>query len=164
MSFLKSARKRLFQSTPPMRRATFASMAQTMEVRVSIHAPHAEGDTGNELPDMFAHWFQSTPPMRRATGLQTSELPDRWKFQSTPPMRRATLPSPALRLVIPVSIHAPHAEGDDEPLALVQLDQVSIHAPHAEGDAVAAQHVEPVRVSIHAPHAEGDSTHQLAYR
>ena len=64
---------------------------------VSIHAPHAEGDSsrlGGAYPFLQ---FQSTPPMRRATKNRPI-LRSRLKFQSTPPMRRATAAGPTVSL------------------------------------------------------------------
>ena len=104
--------------------------------------------------------FQSTPPMRRATGRSGSPLV-MVPFQSTPPMRRATSGWRSVYHEPRVSIHAPHAEGDCEPLKPVAHDDVSIHAPHAEGDIGDSPPLTLFRVSIHAPHAEGDSGHAI---
>ncbi len=79
----------VFQSTPPMREATF------------ITKPF--------IPNKVV--FQSTPPMREAT-VTFPLLPKLIKFQSTPPMREAT----ALKQMDidwqKISIHASHAGGD----------------------------------------------------
>ena len=93
-------------------------------------------------------------------------------------MRRATARSAPVSTGRPVSIHAPHAEGDEPSrttalavrcfnprppcggrLAVPRRDRihhVSIHAPHAEGDESRQQAALDAQVSIHAPHAEGD--------
>ena len=39
------AREKLFQSTPLMRGATFGDWIRDFSVRISIHAPHARGDS-----------------------------------------------------------------------------------------------------------------------
>ena len=102
-------------------------------------------------------------------------------FQSTPPMRRATSDLVRNYDALMVSIHAPHAEGDEytnphsmdlpfqstPPMRRATLawlldaleDYVSIHAPHAEGDMGWNNDANRSNVSIHAPHAEGDNRH-----
>ena len=125
-------------------------------IRISIHAPHAEGDFSVQVQS-DALCFQSTPPMRRAT-------------------RQRDYPYAEHLL----SIHAPHAEGDDNVGRGLAHLVLSIHAPHAEGDLhfdkrrtmrMSFQSTPPMRratgklrrvravlpLSIHAPHAEGDS-------
>ena len=103
----------MFQSTRPMRGATTCSHYRLLfqhsfnprapcgarpklpthvavELRVSIHAPHAGRDpTEGVLPDIYSV-FQSTRPMRGAT-LAVRAPHHRKEFQSTRPMRGATL-------------------------------------------------------------------------
>ena len=67
--------------------------------RVSIHAPHAEGDDCFMRDECAVTMFQSTPPMRRAT-LGHLAVAVLQLFQSTPPMRRATLEAAKLRLTL----------------------------------------------------------------
>ena len=55
-------------------------------------------------------------------------------FQSTRPMRGATWASWSLRLVLAVSIHAPHAGRDVYTYVEAYSRSVSIHAPHAGRD------------------------------
>ena len=74
----------MFQSTPPMREATWdPSTRQVIQ-------------------------FQSTPPMREATRAACECILAR--FQSTPPMREAT--GEVVAYAKHVSIHASHAGGD----------------------------------------------------
>ena len=153
-----------FQSTPPVRRATRPPQQRRCPIlRVSIHAPRAEGDA--------------------AVAFEDAE--DEAEFQSTPPVRRATCPGcPRYRTLRQVSIHAPRAEGDRRGAACElrgaaccfnprppcggRQDSrgsrkvgkgVSIHAPRAEGDIDwFERHVRGIEyVSIHAPRAEGDA-------
>ena len=123
--------------------------------------------------------FQSTPLMRGATS--TSRMPDAsGLFQSTPLMRGATKlfhrpiyceyrfnPRPSCEGrhgdcqkhvdVFIVSIHAPHARGDQTVFQREESGLVSIHAPHARGDRIAPIFIRRFdAVSIHAPHARGD--------
>ena len=82
--------------------------------------------------------FQSTPLMRGATSRAAYMLRGlRLLFQSTPLMRGATIPHGAHTRGAPVSIHAPHARGDQELLRGLRGLRVSIHAPHARGDRLA---------------------------
>ena len=68
------------------------------------------GLQGNELVT-----FQSTPPMRGATYRFIFSI-SVMIFQSTPPMRGATCLEHLWRVILYISIHAPHAGGDCERL------------------------------------------------
>ena len=58
----------LFQSTHPMRDATFPSAAQLVSFAISIHASHAGCDLVASIASVKTfHLFQSTHPMRDAT-------------------------------------------------------------------------------------------------
>ena len=122
---------------------------------VSIHAPHAEGDLTLAKYCAVLYSFQSTPPMRRATGVCLTD---------------------AASLI--VSIHAPHAEGD--PYLYVGTIRVTCFNPRPPcggrpcrtrrpvaapcfnprppcgGRPPPARSTTACTVSIHAPHAEGD--------
>ena len=77
-----------FQSTLPMRGATWTMMKMGNKARISIHAPHAGSDFSGTL--IFPYWrFQSTLPMRGATSF--ASLAVSWSM---------------------ISIHAPHAGSD----------------------------------------------------
>ena len=78
-----------FQSTLPMRGATFATMDTQCHVI-----------------------FQSTLPMRGATGLGLVPFPLLLAFQSTLPMRGATACKQASTEERGISIHTPHAGSD----------------------------------------------------
>ncbi len=153
----------------------------TLRRAVSIHAPRAGGDVGQddrcELLEGFnprppcggrplyrslacsGALFQSTPPVRGATPVELTTAFSIWRFQSTPPVRGATLVSRPLRGEQPVSIHAPRAGGDLAELEVLDVVDVivSIHAPRAGGDR-SNRCLLLVRcgVSIHAPRAGGD--------
>ena len=102
---------------------------------VSIHAPHARGDelvggafdamsqfqstplmrgaTQGQPRTQHRRGFQSTPLMRGATLIDVPSDSERALFQSTPLMRGATWRHCPKRDTDSVSIHAPHARGDD---------------------------------------------------
>ena len=100
-------------------------------------------------------------------------------FQSTPLMRRETCGFIQITLLLSISIHSPHARGDDVgdhesgyrryfnplpscegrleiPLVRGQVQGISIHSPHARGDIGNGRVDIPIRISIHSPHARGD--------
>ncbi len=146
---------------------------------VSIHALHAEGDRAGSVRLAAFHRFNPRPPR----GGRLFTHPDFFvvkMFQSTPSTRRATAKEDRIVAMALVSIHALHAEGDQDLAGLcrqvLQFQstpstrratirvaiwrrscRVSIHALHAEGDRPnAPQCFKVVHVSIHALHAEGD--------
>ncbi len=133
------AHRSLFQSTPPVRGATFTALQAVGCVTVSIHAPREGSDVRSDGPiASAAEKFQSTPPVRGATKMGTGQQVLSTKFQSTPPVRGATSTwASSRRNKRTVSIHAPR-EGSDlivAPLAVRhQFIQVSIHAPREGSD------------------------------
>ena len=168
----------MFQSTRPMRGATYYSALGRQHLRVSIHAPHAGRDLNDVNSRYYFDEFQSTRPMRGAT-FSAPAIGATYLFQSTRPMRGATFRGGGGGLAMYVSIHAPHAGRDTWPQVPGANEAVSIHAPHAGRDAVfggmdsgfgcfnprapcgarrALPYVPGRRraVSIHAPHAGRD--------
>ena len=168
---IEQSTQSLFQSTPPVRRATYP-------VRVKVRERE--------------QLFQSTPPVRRATtGRAGPAAPVRGVSIHAPRAEGDFAPEPKRRAGA-VSIHAPRAEGDSRCGGGIGLGgDVSIHAPRAEGDGTSSassrrgsrrfQSTPPVRratgnarlgqrargrVSIHAPRAEGDLAllHHLHHR
>ena len=94
-------------------------------------------------------------------------------------MRRETCGFIQITLLLSISIHSPHARGDDVgdhesgyrryfnplpscegrleiPLVRGQVQGISIHSPHARGDIGNGRVDIPIRISIHSPHARGD--------
>ena len=124
-----------FQSTPLMRGATPGAMGVRHRRPVSIHAPHARGDSARRCAAIPAPGFNPRPscegrPGRRRTRTPSTRFNPRpscegrrtkakrmletGRFQSTPLMRGAT--EAVLAVAAPdehVSIHAPHARGDN---------------------------------------------------
>ncbi len=149
--------KKLFQSTPPTRRATPDNVGDQGDSQVSIHAPHTEGDTGERLGEATYQSFNPRPP------------------------HGGRLICTARRLAggRQVSIHAPHTEGDQTAVcARARRSGFNPRPPHGgRRDRLAGHHctvlfqsTPPTRratsaaalvpraelVSIHAPHTEGD--------
>ena len=125
-------------------------------LEISIHAPHAGCDCSTlsrlsvspnfnprtpcgvrHKSNIFrstVHAFQSTHPMRGATHDLNVWLLCK-EFQSTHPMRGATRFSADCGLLLPISIHAPHAGCDRRsPCRTASKTPISIHAPHAGCD------------------------------
>ena len=89
-----------FQSTLSMRRATIADgYIWAHYIGISIHALHEESDKAVALKNPTRVRFQSTLSMRRATVFAQNNTP-KHKFQSTLSMRRATRK-------MPYSLHDP---------------------------------------------------------
>ena len=100
---------------------------------ISIHSPHARGDT-------------ATAPKRA----------EKEKFQSTPLMRGETVIDKGRYGRGYISIHSPHARGDEKTFNLRKLANISIHSPHARGDMLNEADIGYTQISIHSPHARGD--------
>ncbi len=139
---------RLFQSTLPVRGATFIAFISPAISRISIHAPRAGSD---ETID--------------------EQLAEVWEFQSTLPVRGATCVS--IHIILTRSDFNPRSpcgERQAEIIAYINAKQISIHAPRAGSDLsgispasckVRFQSTLPVRgvieiISIHAPRAGSD--------
>ncbi len=147
----------LFQSTPPMRGATFFYVFIVYYCNISIHAPHA----GSDGHKWFYGFIKSTISIHAP---------------------HAGSDSDGLRYILQadeISIHAPHAGSDLLIAVATQLKEISIHAPHAGSDLTETnllpcpylfQSTPPMRgatasdfemrmevkISIHAPHAGSD--------
>ena len=80
-----------FQSTHPVRGATFEALSNTQSDTISIHAPREGCDVREGDIFVAKDLFQSTHPVRGATDPYWT----RWSgeaFQSTHPVRGATMP------------------------------------------------------------------------
>ncbi len=122
-----------FQSTPLMRGATWGERGRFSGCEVSIHAPHARGDLPRQWSLPYHQRFNPRPSCegRRRSRASLGHgcgfnprpscegrpvfcpvvKPLVW-FQSTPLMRGATFGTRHVILFQQVSIHAPHARGD----------------------------------------------------
>ena len=151
----------VFQSTPPMRGATFGSGNYDSIFRISIHAPHAGGDdqaaadastTGISIHAPHAGGdgtvsflsprrllFQSTPPRRGATGAGQRQDYGPGNFNPRPPCggRRPTSRSGSCPLLFQSTPPMRGATADISKRVVSTI--ISIHAPHAGGDSKSAQ-------------------------
>ena len=168
-----------FQSTPLMRGATGRAGAVAKEGEVSIHAPHARGDTSRDRCRRPTRSFNPRPSCEGRLD-SVGALSGKMVFQSTPLMRGATWnvnqgvkgedcfnprPSCEGRLghaqELPrrdgVSIHAPHARGDSHSRCPWSMRSSFNPRPSCEGRLYRrSQGLRTRLVSIHAPHARGD--------
>ena len=104
----------IFQSTHPLRGATYPRTNALPPKKISIHAPLAGCDLPTKDIVELIEIFQSTHPLRGAT-------------------RHGRLRYGRIR----ISIHAPLAGCDKTPVTQVSASRISIHAPLAGCDAVA---------------------------
>ena len=147
----------IFQSTPPIRGATWRTAAiHKSGYFISIHAPHTGGDT-SEFVQAFC----------------------KKSFQSTPPIRGATVTAPGEAELEDISIHAPHTGGDHLTFGLPKgAKDFNPRPPYGGRPSdmpktwmeVIFQSTPPIRgatrnkpfnrcvgfISIHAPHTGGD--------
>ena len=108
---LLSSGEKSFQFTPLMRGATAGYYYATCDSRVSIHAPHARGDSFCRYHITSLRCFNSRPSCEgRLTAMRSKFC--KALFQFTPLMRGATILPPRSNRLGGVSIHAPHARGD----------------------------------------------------
>ena len=99
--------------------------------------PSCEGRLNSVLPRITRCAFQSTPLMRGETGEPDDSPPRGRNFNPLPSCegRQAAWPDGVSGGGI--SIHSPHARGDDFALVQAQILAISIHSPHARGDQAA---------------------------
>ena len=102
-----------FNPRPPRRGRHGCGITSVRGVQVSIHAPHAGGDNIPWAVNDWRRMFQSTPPTQGATRSGPSSAPSLTLFQSTPPTQGATMSRLLQKESNIVSIHAPHAGGDN---------------------------------------------------
>ena len=122
-----------FQSTPLMRGETTTGYVDVAKIPISIHSPHARGDVKSFALTATVRVFQSTPLMRgetretkaataccrfQSTPLMRGETSSSTnclciaRFQSTPLMRGETYSDAERNTYCVISIHSPHARGD----------------------------------------------------
>jgi len=101
-----------FQSTLPVRGATYPVIVAHFSNIISIHAPREGSDRPVPIISACQSVFQSTLPVRGATGRRLQENHKAGKFQSTLPVRGATGVKCLFFCSQKISIHAPR-EGSD---------------------------------------------------
>ena len=122
-----------FQSTPPVKAATDATMSYDTAPGISIHAAREGGDGIPDFITRTADRFQSTPPVKAATQIFSVVTPV-MPFQSTPPVKAATTISTTISTARRISIHAAREGGDRRELWSFRQYQISIHAAREGGD------------------------------
>ena len=83
-----------FQSTRPIRGATFPHLRFCPATGISIHAPHTGRDGISSRAQISSGQFQSTRPIRGATIIFAVQGAEESIFQSTRPIRGATPSAP----------------------------------------------------------------------
>ena len=85
----------------------------TRDLKISIHSPHARGD---QLEQYQVCRYQNFNPLPSCEGRPSPFAPNisGVKFQSTPLMRGETRYSERFSVAANISIHSPHARGDDD--------------------------------------------------
>ena len=167
-----------FQSTRPMRGATSSPLGQPKGAAVSIHAPHAGRDVSLQrllfrvlcfnprapcgarhtdfslLRTCFS--FNPRAPCGARHALRCPSDSTRG-FQSTRPMRGATRTTSVTTVIMPVSIHAPHAGRDNAEMQSAGQDLVFQSTRPMRGATTKQRaRYDSRHVSIHAPHAGRD--------
>ena len=126
-------RKRLFQSTHPLRGATREDALFAIRKAISIHAPLAGCDFRKARFRPRGEYFNPRTPcgVRHETVriIISARL-----FQSTHPLRGATTLRSCEAIKILISIHAPLAGCDRFRIFPEPTEEISIHAPLAGCD------------------------------
>ena len=148
--------RRVFLSTPSVRRATEPRMGNQQPPAISIHALREEGDsaacrqTTMSIISIHALREEGDDNML-STKLESSV------FLSTPSARRATHTLAGLNLARGISTHALREEGDAEIMGgSVEVAAISTHALREEGDLSPIYILYIKQISIHALREEGD--------
>ena len=169
----------IFQSTLPLRGATWIKPTPTVSIKISIHAPLAGSDSWSWTTRRTAADFNPRSPCGERPGGDIQTASTALIFQSTLPLRGATdLRGSAIKRSS-ISIHAPLAGSDLWPFICCWLTEfqstlplrgatrrkhfrrwyhhrISIHAPLAGSDQSAGNHEIRETISIHAPLAGSD--------
>ena len=115
------------------------------------------GATGGVQTAMDNMSFQSTPLMRGATSPGTASEGTRPSFNPRPSCEGRHVPMRRLAEPVHVSIHAPHARGDQPRPSQTGSHRCFNPRPSCEGRPLSAWlNLTLTQVSIHAPHARGD--------
>ena len=170
----------IFQSTPSTRRETQLEVKVEQDRPISIHSLHTEGDDmqwylvrihrhfnplpphgGRQYQIMFRYrqlLFQSTPSTRRETKSGTP-LDQFIIFQSTPSTRRETFSTYPYCVIVEISIHSLHTEGDNRTFAMnsTNIQFQSTPSTRRETSLIHTIRNKPF-ISIHSLHTEGDHT------
>ena len=151
-SFISSSE---FQSTPPVKAATENIPQRFPVLRISIHAAREGGDIAQQLSEIEQRI--SIHAAREGGDIQRVNLGGlAGKFQSTPPVKAATRLIDADKMATDISIHAAREGGDFAVKALCFVFFISIHAAREGGDRADKVRLDDIFISIHAAREGGD--------
>ena len=104
--------KRAFQSTPSVRRATFASLVHFGQDGISIHALRAEGDVVPSYAKRRRQYFNPRPPCGGRPSIVSQVWRQSCDFNPRPPCGGRQMRTLTICQSGSISIHALRAEGD----------------------------------------------------
>ena len=123
----------VFQSTHPVRGATFPAQREAADAVISIHAPRVGCDAHvRRRRSCKTHFNPRTPCGARHSGVQAKA--ETYEFQSTHPVRGATDLSHTTHFINNISIHAPRVGRDSLEAPIHEQTLISIHAPRVGRD------------------------------
>ena len=148
----------IFQSTPPVKAATYGCIIKARKGKISIHAAREGGDSGRGIVE----WDEVISIHAAREGGDTTFSTSssvRPSFQSTPPVKAATLFSIFAFTGSKISIHAAREGGDD----VDYIDKLTHTLFQSTPPVKAAtdediDRYEPATISIHAAREGGDPT------
>ena len=103
----------IFQSTPPVKAATYGCIIKARKGKISIHAAREGGDSGRGIVE----WDEVISIHAAREGGDTTFSTSssvRPSFQSTPPVKAATIPKFCCTVAATISIHAAREGGDSK--------------------------------------------------
>ena len=103
----------IFQSTPPVKAATYGCIIKARKGKISIHAAREGGDSGRGIVE----WDEVISIHAAREGGDTTFSTSssvRPSFQSTPPVKAATRTRTFQARMRHISIHAAREGGDDK--------------------------------------------------
>ncbi len=132
-----------FQSTLPLRGATYKIIGYTATREISIHAPLTGSDDSRFDDYIISADFNPRSPYGER---RNHKAPPYFtiRFQSTLPLRGATTQARHIRRAIAISIHAPLTGSDNNQQQPYQNQTISIHAPLTGSDPRAFHFAYPI--------------------
>ena len=127
--------KMQFQSTPLMRGETYSDAERNTYCVISIHSPHARGDHMRAFSVRPCKYnFNPLPSCEGRPHVLCKTTKKYSDFNPLPSCegRRVFTREPSLS--VKISIHSPHARGDNGIQGNGRKINISIHSPHARGD------------------------------
>ena len=149
--FISSAVWALFQSTLPLRGATFENFAFVSGAGISIHAPLTGSDHALDFGLFAEILFQSTLPLRGATLGRSISL-TRFSISIHAPLTGSDTEPQIRRLKLRISIHAPLTGSDPDPVFIdTEGSNFNPRSPYGERPPSVRPWLPPFPISIHAP-------------